>query len=255
MAVSEAMVLLPQVFQYIQIIGYVVMIFFFGSIAMRGWKGWLPWYLNLLARAGVGFLCLFVGVSIGPLIAGLRSGMLAMFQLDLITVGVVSSVILSIALYLISFKSQYAVLSIRKRIHKLEKKMRGMKGAPKGMTIYKWAGLAIIIALVVLAALNFRGFPENPAREMFQSMGLPEEIADMSPDCMSAMMAVASVSEIKNPPLYEDEALKAAVEEASGKEVFEMYRIESEGRTIIAIKTVDESTCFATESEFCMCPQ
>lgn len=255
MAMSQALVILPQVFQYIQVIGYVVMIFFFGSIAMRGWKGWLPWYTNLLARAGVGFLCLFVGVSIGPLITGLRSGILAMFQLDLITVGVVSAIMLSIALYLLSFKSHYAVLSIRKRMHKLERRMRSMRNLPKGMTIHKWIGVIIIVALVALAAVNFRGFPENPAGEIFRSMGLPEDIANMSPECMGAIMAMTAIDEVRNPPLYENPSLASLVEERSGKEVFEMYRLESEGMTVIAIKTTDDLTCFATESEFCMCPQ
>ncbi|GEM_PF-4728545 len=253
MAISEAMVLLPMVFQYIQVIGYIVMVLFFGSIAMRGWKGWFPWYINLLARVGTGFVCLIAGVSLGPFMTGLRTGILAMFQLDLITVGVISSVIMSVALYLISFKSHRAALSVKKRIHKLERKLRGMGHPPKGMTKWKWAGLAIIVALVALSAVSFRGFPENAASEMFKSMGLPEEVADMSPECLSAMMAVTSVGEIRDPPLYENDALKSTIEAESGETVFEMYRIENAGATIIAVKTVSDKTCFATETDFCMC--
>ncbi len=254
MAISEVMYLLPQLFQYIQIIGYIVMIFFFGSIAMRGWKGYFPWYMNLLARVGTGFVCLFAGVSIGPLITSLRSGILIMFQLDLITVGVITSVLLSIAFYLISSNSWGAVVSLRKLAEKTQKRIMKMGRPPKGMTMHKWAGVVIIIAIVAVSAVSFRGFPENAATEIFRSMGLPEDVVNMSPDCLSAMMAMSSMGEIRNPPLYENDTLKSLVEEQSGETVFEMYSIETEGMTIIAIKTASDKTCYATEDEFCFCP-
>lgn len=255
MAISEAMYLLPQVFQYIQVIGYIVMAMFFGSIAMRGWKGYLPWYMNLAARFGVGFICLFVGISIGPLITALRTGMLSIFQLDLITVGVISSIMISVALYLISSKSRAAVVSLRKHLEKTQEKITKLGHPPKGMTTEKWIGVAIIIALVAIAAISFKGFPENPTAEIFRSMGLPEDVATMSPDCLGAIMAMSSMGDIRDPPLYEDESIKSIVEEKSGKTVFEMYRLDSNGQTIIAVKTADDKTCFATETEFCMCQE
>ena len=255
MAINEALVILPQIMQYIQLIGYVVMALFFGSIAMKGWKGYLPWHLKLAARLGAGFLCVLSGVSIGPFITGLRSGILRVFQLDLITVGIISAILFSVAFFLISSKSEAALESLKRHVKKTENKIKKMGVPPKGMTIHKWAGIAIIAALVALSAVTFRGFPGNAAQELFKSMGLPEEIANLSPECMSAFMAMTSMGQkVENPPLYENAALKSIIEQGSGKTVFEMYRLENEGRVIIAAKTTEDKTCFATEAEFCMCP-
>jgi hypothetical protein len=257
--ITELMAVLPQLFQYLQIIAYVVLLLFFGSVAMRGWKGYLPIYFRWPARIGVGFICLIAGIALGPLITGLGTGILKMFQLDVVTVGVISAIIVSVGLYLISYRSHGAVESMKREIERLERKVSDMKGKVRpGWTVAKIMGLVIIIALVAVSAASFRGFPPAMSSELFESFGIPEEISRMSPECMGLMTTMATLSQqqdaFQNPPVHQDDALKALIEQGSGKSVSEMYRIEESGQTIILGVMGDNSQCIASETEFCMCP-
>ncbi|MFQ5648028.1 MAG: hypothetical protein ACE5FW_02220 [Candidatus Aenigmatarchaeota archaeon] len=117
--IAELLGNLPAIFQYIQIFGYIVLLLFFGAIAMKGWKGFLRFYIRWPARIGVGFLCLIAGIGLSPFIPVLSTGIFKVFQSDIIAGGIVTAIVVSIGFYLISFRSPGVVEGMRREIQRL----------------------------------------------------------------------------------------------------------------------------------------
>jgi len=263
--IAELLGALPTVFQYIQIIGYIVLLLFFGSIAMKGWRGFLRFYIRWPARIGIGFLCLIAGMGLSPYIPVLSTGIFKVFQSDVIAGGIITAIIISIGLYLISFRSPRVVEGMRREIQRLHDKINSMRGKKPSKT-FTIAGVIIIVAVLGFGLINFRGFPSNIAEEFISSivpeMGLPGGItmgpgmSKLSPDCMTALYALS-----QNPQLisgaqpYENSAVREMVEQQAGSSVLEMYSLEYQGKTIIFASMSDNRQCLATESELCACQE
>lgn len=255
MAEMGFMAQLPLIFQYIQIFSYIAFAYIFGSVAVKGWRGYLPWYLKLAAKFGTGFVCLISGIALGPFIQGLNVGILQFMQLDVLTAGMVAGAVFAVGLYLFSFTSPTVVTSINRQIEKLRKKMSKMKGRKPNKKM-QTAGVIVILFLVAVSLVYFRGFPSDMTSELFEKMGLPEEFGTMSQECMSTLTAAMSLTpeQLKNPPVYENPGLETEIESESNKTTVEMYRIEQDGEVVVIALTSDNQQCFATETEFCVCP-
>jgi hypothetical protein len=253
--ISEIMATLPVMMQYIQVIAYVVLLLFFGSFAMRGWTGWLPWFIKWPARIGLGFLCLIIGIALGPFVTGLNTGIMKIMQLDLFAMGLISAVVFAIGLFLISHRSESTAKSLEKQIERLQKRMKKAKGREPSR-MFTIVGVALIAGMLIFGLVNFRGFPAAMDEEIFSSLGIPPELAQMSQECMTAMAAMASTSGAQpDPEPYQNDALKASIEAGAGKAVSQMARLEVNGNAIVVGMMEDGSQCFATESDFCLCPE
>ena len=246
---------LPMLLQYIQLISYIVLSYVFGSVAVRGWRGYLPWYLSLPFRFGAGFVCLLAGISLSPFMGTLNTGLLKFMQIDILTAGLVAGVLFAAGLFLLSYGSRAAAAGMSMQIEKLQKRLDGMKGRPANRT-RQAAGGAIILGILIVSLLLFRGFPADMTSELFKTMGLPEEFGQMSPECMSMLTSAMSLSsqELNNPPVYSNDALKAEIESSAGEPVTELYRIVADGVPVVLAVTESGQQCFATESDFCICP-
>ena len=267
--ITELISQLPVVFSYVQIFGYIVLALFFGATALKGWKGFLAWYLKWPFRLGAGFVCLVVGISIADYIPTLSTGIFRLLQSHILAAGIVASIIMGIAFYLISVKLPSTAESYRREVQRLQNKLNKMK-AVKPDKVFTIAGIVIIAALIVFAAVNWKGFPPNIADELFSSIipegGLPGGItlgpgmSRLNPECLSIITMMGTITQehpelLQNLQPFDNPTLKATIEGQSGMVVLEMYRVEYEGQRMILTIMDNDQKCISTETEFCACSE
>ncbi len=103
-SITRLFELLPQLLTFAQAIIYVIFIWFFGAIAMKGLKKHLSFPFRTILTFCVGFLCLVSGVALSGYIVFLQDKILELFQVGVTVGGLISSIIFAIAFYLISRK-------------------------------------------------------------------------------------------------------------------------------------------------------
>lgn len=250
---------LPEVLSTVQIIVYVGLIFFFGSIAVMGFRTYTHWYIRLLIRIALGFLALISGIALSPFIPFFTGPIYEMLQLDLIVSGIIASIILGISLYLISFSS-FNIPGIEKKISSLKNKLEDAKSKEptnitKGIQI---GGIVLLAAFLILSIVNFRGFPS--ISERISSL-LPEQFRDilsgfedLSNECgETAAILARHQDELTDLNLYENEFLKQEIESKTGSSVSQMVSTVLENKTIVIAITESGKNCYATETELCIC--
>ena len=275
---------MPLIFQTIQIVAYIFFILFFGSIVIRGFRGYLPWHMRLLARLGFGFIALVCAVALGPLIptesTGIYRIIFTLIQLNLWIAGVISASVLAISLFLISSKirnirgMEKAMDRLKARLEKarsIEKEMAGKTLVQKLTQPMVLAGIIILAVFLIASLVNFRGFP-NPSENVLSAIGLnqsdidmlgsymeavsPNQSAPMPEGCVSALELAQNFQQdiIQNSlPVYTDPAMKALIESESHESVELIYRIEYRQRVYALAITTKQSVCSATGTLFCGC--
>ncbi|HJW96897.1 MAG TPA: hypothetical protein VJ485_01930 [archaeon] len=266
-----------------------------GWTIMKGFRGYLSWYMRFLGKLGFGFLSLICAIGIAPLISiggtGLIGTVLSMMQINFFVAGVVSTIVLTVSLFLISDKI-YNVKSMEKSMEKLKSKLekaksfeKEMAGKPRLQRILRpvnLIGIVILVALLAIALINFRGFPDpakniqNATGNMLSDLGItPEDIktfcgfiegynqtGTFSEDCAGPLELAQSLNAtsfddisriIGQLPLYVDTGVKSLIESGSGEAVALMYRIEHNHKVYALAITVKQSMCTATEGKFCGC--
>ena len=247
---------------------YIFLIFFFGSIAMKGYKGYLQGKLHLLLRIGSGFVCLITGIGLSSFLPLVSENMiLKIAQIDLIIGGAISSLVLLVSLYIITLRFPRSLV-IKKRIEKLEEKLKKTKDrppSPRKVDPFIIVGVAIIAVFLIISLMNFRGFP-NMTEDLLSQMGItPEELSQMgdllggaggngglegllpegmvieggkpieeqSPECTSTILAIASIqNQIQDPEFLMSHMY-------SNQAVESMIERES-GKTVIQMFRVTE---------------
>jgi len=121
-------------------------------------------------------------------------------------------------------------------------------------------GIGIIIFLVGISLLNFKGFP-SMAEGISSVFGLsPDSLlgivggdeADMPEGCVSAGRLALKYS--PKLPIFEDQSTEIMIENEAGIDVQWMYRIDYEGTDyILAIDYNFENICSATFDKLCHC--
>lgn len=263
--ITELISQMPVIFGYVQAVGYIVLLLFFGASALKGWKGFLPWYYKWPFRVGAGAVCLVVGIAIADYIPALSTGIFRLFQSHIIAAGLVSAIIMAVAFYLISVKLPSTAESYRREILRLQNKVSKMKKV-KPNKLFTIIGVVIIAALLVLAAFNWKGFPPNMAEDLFSSI-IPEGelpggiilgpgMSKLNPECMSIVTMTQQSPEImSNPSVYENEDLKLIIEEFGNSSVIELYKTEHEGQEMIFGLLENGLMCISTETEVCACSE
>ena len=275
---------MPLIFQTVQIVAYLFFVLFFGSIIIRGFRGYLPWHMKLLGRLGFGFIALVCAVAFAPLIplesTGIYRIIFTLMQLNLWIAGIISSVVLTLSLFLISNKI-YNVRGMEKAMDKLKARLEKAKHVMKDMSgksiiqnllhPVRLAGIIVFAGFIAFALINFRGFP-NPTENVLSAIGLnqsdidnlagyinavsPNQTAPMPEGCVSPLVLAQNFQEaiLQNSlPVYADSGIKTLIESNSKESVELMYRIEYNQRVYALAITTKQSVCSATGSQFCGC--
>jgi hypothetical protein len=275
---------LPFIMQVLQATAYIVFIMFFGSVIMRGFRGYLPWHVRLLARVGFGFIALICGIALSPFISigatGIFGMFFAIFQVGVVIGCIISAAVLTVSLFLIS-RGLYNIKAIEKAIEKLKSLLEKAKEAERdlaGKTLKqkilkptRIAGIAVLAALLVFGLANFRGFP-NQTELVLSSMGLtmgdlqnlsdymdalsPEPGQSMPEGCVSPLELAQNFQEsiIQNDlPVYADSGIRNLIEGKSGESIAIVYRVEYKQRVYALAITTRQSICSATGTSFCGC--
>lgn len=128
----EIIDILPQALMFLQVAGYIVLAWVFGSLALRGFHKEVSFPLRAGGMMGTGFLALIGGVSLRDKIFFFDVPMLEVIQMDVFISGLVCSVILMAALHMITRKEGRAtdtVEGMKRRISLLRDRLdSGEKG-------------------------------------------------------------------------------------------------------------------------------
>ncbi|MBU0530594.1 MAG: hypothetical protein KKC05_02875, partial [Nanoarchaeota archaeon] len=167
---------LPVLVQILQAIGYVVFILFLGSISIRGYRGYANWFFRFGVRVGLGFVALIGGIALSNVVPFLNEGVYRMFQLNVLIFGVISSIILLVAVYMIAFNI-INVEGMRKQIENLQKRLEKARDVKaKKLAPISIVGIVILIGFVLFSALFFGGFPD-----MLSDVGLnPDDLSNLA---------------------------------------------------------------------------
>jgi len=274
--IGEVFTNLPEFLGIVQIIIYIALVLFFGSIIMLGFRAYIHWIVRILIRLGVGALALIAGLALAPLLplAALFGPTLApflpIFQVDVLIGGIVSSIIIGICLYMITFELIDAK-KIERRIESLRKKLdKARRRKPtQQVKFIRIGGIVLVAVFLIFSLVNFRGFPD-PMALIAAAVGIePDEFSDLlsgfsgfgdgglSGECIDAATLLARYQE-ELPTLlqmHEDAVLEQAFEATSGSPLQQMFSAELEGTTVVLAIMENGDNCFATATEVCVCGQ
>lgn len=98
--------MLPQILFMAQIAAYILLSWFLGSLAFRGMRKRIPFAIKIIATIGTGFLCLVAGTVFAGYMFFFEGTVFKMFQLDLFLGGLITSIIVAVAFYMITHKEK-----------------------------------------------------------------------------------------------------------------------------------------------------
>lgn len=117
--------ILPQLLLMLQIIVYLAFSWVFGSFAFHGMKKRTPFALKIVAKFGVGFLCVLAGVAMRKFMFFFEGTLFQMLQMDLFVGGMISSALIGLAFYMITRGEEE---DEKKTIKKLEERVKLLEG-------------------------------------------------------------------------------------------------------------------------------
>jgi len=121
----EIMALIPTILYVSQIFIYIILMLFYGSIAMVGFRKRKTFVTGLLGRLVTGALCVLAGTSLSGFVPFFNKGFLKVLQIDTFIAGSVASILLLIALRLITYRDRTP--SPGEVISKLQKKVTALE--------------------------------------------------------------------------------------------------------------------------------
>ena len=269
---------LPLIMGAVQIIGYFFLSLFFGSIAIRGYRGYFNAWVRFGIRLGLGFFCLVMGFAIASFIPRISENpLILMIQEDLLNVligGGIASIIVMGAVYLAAYNI-FDLERLKKHIRKLEERMRKAEkvkrddiGKPLVKRIaetHRITGIVILVVLVIFTLMFFRGFPDLN-ESMLSALGMNQEDLDrlmeqigadkpMPPGCDNLIIILQQHSDdiVNNRlPISTDSAIKEMVEN-EGYNVLAMYELVHNGDNYILAVTIGKYMCHIREGVLCSC--
>lgn len=270
---------LPQILGGLQIFYYIILILMFGSVIMKGYKGYMRFWMKFLLRLGFGFVALVTGIGISNLIPMFTNDMFYTFLQTMLinpVLGIiVSTAVITVSLFMISH-NVFNIPGIHKQIKKLEEKLKkaediaekaGSAGIKKLEPI-RIVGIIVLVAFLIVSLLNFQGFPSF-GDDLFSFIGItPEDIdelgqyidkipgsTDIPENCVPILSLIESnYNRIMTDSLPEstDIGIKAMIESGSGMTIQKVFEITYEERTLY-LGVERDNLCSATASEFCEC--
>lgn len=118
--------MLPELLFIAQIITYLFLAWFLGSLAFRGMRKRIPFAIKVIATIGTGFLCLVAGTVLAKYMFFFEGTVFQIFQLDLFLGGLITSITVAIAFYMITHKDKGEGKD--KMINKLQERVSLLEG-------------------------------------------------------------------------------------------------------------------------------
>ena len=154
--------MLPQLVAVSQYVFIIFSVLFFGSIAVRGAP--VEWYLRWVLRVGLGAVALAAAYGLSAFVPDVLPFM-RLLNIDVLVTGVAASLVLAAGLYLIT-RTMDTTARIEEKIRKLEKQKQKGSGLRTPSAI---AGVVLIVVVIVLAALTFKGIT-NPTADLLDTL-------------------------------------------------------------------------------------
>jgi len=262
---------LPEFFFLSDVLFYVFGALFFGSIAMRGFRGHMHFAPHFAMRVVMGIASIVGGVALQGFFPSLNQGIYQLFRVDLLAGALVSSIIFAVGLYLISFR-MINVNSLKKLIRKLQERIEKSKKIPSKRLGWKdplkIAGVLVVAGFLVFSLINFSGFPrisdsflsfvglsQEDLTELSKQLegfgGLEGEVPEGCESIVSILTAAGP--DITKLPVSTDETIKSIIEKGSGSEALVVWVAEIGGKDYFIAQTGDSKICSATKTKFCSC--
>lgn len=255
---------LPTIIFVLQVVAYFFMIMFFGSIAIRGYRGYANFFIRIGVRFGLGAVALIGGIALSNVFP-IMDGFLKAFQLDMIVFGLIASIILFFIVYMITFNI-INIEGARRKIEQLQKmisKAQSVKGSKKLAPI-SIAGIVILAGFIGFSLFFFGGFPN-----ILQDFGLdPDNLNDIANEidalrggganlpagCTSlvAMAGQVGVQELLSNPVDDPQA-RTMIEAYTGSTVLQTYSLIYQQQEVLIGLTVDNQVCSIMNNNVCEC--
>lgn len=175
-------ILQPEIMLLANIVIYIALILFFGSIAILGYKGYLSGLMHFLLRMGSGFICTVTGIGIAPFLPIVNEPIWRMSLMDVVIGGIISSIVLLISFYIITLRFSRSTI-INKKIEVLKERLaktRERPPSPRKLDPFKITGAVIFLAFLAISLMNFTGFPTMNDR-IFSQLGItPEQLSQLA---------------------------------------------------------------------------
>jgi hypothetical protein len=266
-----------------QLIFYAGLILTFGGFITRALKDHFegPWMV--VGRLIFGFLALVTGLGISWLFPRFSTASVFLILqglfLDILIGGAVASVILYLALRLVSYHL-YNIKQIEERIDELEELEEKARKIEKQeheqhkegiRNPIRVIGLALLAAFIVIGLLGFRGFPspmeqmglsqedldrmasslEQLSEEDLESLGEMTGDSDKLAECMGAV-DLLDPNVLAGAVPYDNPEAQRMVEDYAGEPVQAIYQITSDDGFYIFSLT-ETKACLSTTRVVCMC--
>lgn len=269
---------MPLIMDLMQAVGYVFLSLFFGSIAIKGYRGYINTWVKFGARLGVGFFSLVIGLSIANFIPLISDNVfIVLLQRDLFNVmigGFIASFLMLGAIYLVThniFDLERMKLYLNKFEDKVKKaeQIKRDEGkntfAQKVMDPYRLAGIVFVVVLMVFTLFTFRGFP-NTNENMLSALGLNQSDIDellkslggeenLPPGCVSLFTLLQEHGDdvIGSGLTQTTDTNARDLVSAQGHEPITMYELVYNGDNYILAVTSDSHMCHIREGILCGC--
>ena len=190
-------------------------------------------------------------------------GIYQLLNVDLFIGMLISSLILCLGLYLVSFRL-VNIPSLKKQIEKMRKRIEKAKKVPRQKLGWrdpvKIVGIVIIVGLLVFSLSQFNELT-RPSNSFLSAFGIdPDSIEDLSnqfaaPEgCESVITLLQETGpDITGLPEFTGEKVKGMVEAEAGSSVLIMRTATHDGKEYIIAVTKDSKICSATIEKVCGC--
>jgi hypothetical protein len=269
---------LPLIMGLVQVIGFVFLSMFYGSIAIRGYKGYLNGWVRIAVRLGIGFFCLVLGIAISGLLPMASANpFFVMILGDMVYPligGMISSFIVMAAVYLTAhnifdiermrlyMKRLEEKLGKAEQIKRIEEKKTPLQ---KLKDPYRISGIVLLAVIVIFILATFRGFPDMN-KSVLSAIGLEQSDIDMllkkigadqdmPPGCDNVLIILQQYSDdIANNRLPQTtDAAASNLVTSQGHTPMAMYEVTYNGADYILAMTSDTYMCHIREGVLCGC--
>jgi hypothetical protein len=127
---------MPMLFQAMEVIGYVFLIFFFGSIAVKGIRSRMSFIFRFFLRISFGFLCIISASVLEPFLP-FGGGIFQLFQVNLMVAGVISGAVFAAGLYMLTYGMTPAIHDITSKMQVMARQLERIEGVLKKRKMLK----------------------------------------------------------------------------------------------------------------------
>jgi hypothetical protein len=268
----------PAIMGVMQWISYIFLALFFGSIAIKGYRGYMNTWVRLGVRFGIGFFCLVMGFTIASFIpVETTNAFLLMIQRDLINTlvgGLISSFTVMGTIFLATHNI-FDIQGMTAHVKRMEEKLRKAEQISreeskkdiqqKIMDPYRFAGIVVFIILLIFTIAAFPGFPDA-GENLLSTLGLEQEDLDTLlqqiggdqalPQGCESLLAILQANGddlINNRLPTSNDQTARSLATAEGHTPVAMYRANYNGDEYILVVSSDSYMCHVKDSQLCGC--